>query len=106
LCDHSACAWLEKPLPMHKRRLSTWLSSGVLDRGALCPTTAGGPPGGMVSPVIRHRGRDGLEGVVHGGPWHRRVHKRHAVRWADDCIGTAHSREGFAETVLPSIPPF
>jgi hypothetical protein len=36
---------------------------------------------------------DGLEDVVHSGSWHRRIHKINDVRWADDCIVTAHARE-------------
>jgi RNA-directed DNA polymerase len=103
---HIAFAWLEKHLPMNKRVLSKWLRSGLIDRGAVWPTTAGVPQGGMVSPVISHRVLDGLADVVHGGPWHRRVHKSNDVRWADDFLVTANSQEVFAETVLPSITTF
>ena len=92
-CDHIAFAWLDTHLPMTKRVLSQWLKSGLSDHGAVCPTTAGVPQGGILSPVISHMGRDGLEDVVHGGTWHRRVHKRNDVRWADDVIVTANARE-------------
>ena len=101
--DHIAFAWLAKHIPMHKCVLSKWLSSGFIDCGALWPTTAGVPQGGIVSPVIRNMILDGLEGVVHGGTWHRRVHKINDVRWADDFIVTANAREVVEETVLPSI---
>jgi len=104
--DHIAFAWLEKHIPMNKRVLSKWLRSGLIDRGALWPTTAGVPQGGIVSPVISNMVLDGLEDVVHGGPWHRRVHKINYVRWADDFIVTANSQEVLAETVLPSINTF
>jgi RNA-directed DNA polymerase len=104
--DHIAFAWLEKHIPMNTRILSTWLRRGLIDRGALLPTTAGVPQGGIVSPVISNRVLDGLEGVVHGGTWRRRVHKINDVRWADDCIVTANSREVLEETVLPSINTF
>ena len=79
---------------MHKRVLSKWLRSGFLDRGALLPTTAGVPQGGIISPVISNMVLDGLEAVVHGGSWHRRVHNINYVRWADDFIVTANSRRG------------
>ena len=105
-CDHIAFAWLEKHLPMNTRILSTWLRSGLIARGAVLPTTAGVPQGGMVSLVISHRVRDGLEGVGHGGIWPRRVHKINDVRWADDFSVTSNSREVLAETVLPSIKTF
>jgi RNA-directed DNA polymerase len=104
--DHIAFAWLEKHIPMNKRVLSKWLRSGFIDRGALWPTTAGVPQGGIVSPVISNMVLDGLEGVVHGGTWHRRVHKINYVRWADDFIVTANSREVLEDTVLPSIHTF
>jgi RNA-directed DNA polymerase len=45
--DHIAFPWLETHIPMNKRILSKWLSSGCSDRGALWPTTAGVPQGGM-----------------------------------------------------------
>jgi RNA-directed DNA polymerase len=105
-CDHLAFVWLEKPMPMHKRVRAKWLRSGGIDRGALWPTTAGVPQGGMVSPVLSHRVLDGLEGVVHGGTWQRRVHKINDVRWADAFMVTANSREVLAETVLPSMQTF
>jgi RNA-directed DNA polymerase len=41
--DHIACTWLETHIPMNKRVLSTWLSSGLSDHGAVFPTTAGVP---------------------------------------------------------------
>ena len=79
---------------MPKRLLSTWLRSGLWDRGTLFPTTAGVPQGGIIAPVISHMVLDGLESVVHGGHWHRRVHQINDVRWADDFLVTANSREG------------
>jgi len=49
---------------------------------------------------------DGLEAVVHGGSWHRRVHHSNSVRWADDFIVTAKSRQVLEDTVLPRINAF
>ena len=105
-CDHLAFPWLEQHLPRPKRLLSTWRRSGLGDRGALFPTTAGVPQGGIIAPVISTRVLDGLEGVVHGGHWHRRVHQINDVRWAEDFIGTANSREVFEHTVLPAVTAF
>jgi RNA-directed DNA polymerase len=104
--DNIAFAWLETHIPMHKRLLSKWLRSGFVDRGALLPTTAGVPQGGIISPVISNMVLDGLEAVVQGGSWHRRVHNINYVRWADDFIVTANSREVLEETVLPRINAF
>jgi RNA-directed DNA polymerase len=104
--DHLAFTWLEPHIPMNKRVLSKWLRSGFSDHGAVFPTTAGVPQGGIISPVISNMVLDGLEGGVHGGTWHRRVHKLNSVRWADDFIVTANSREVLEDTVLPSINAF
>jgi RNA-directed DNA polymerase len=96
-------AWVETPIPMNTRVLSTWRRSGVLDRGALFPTTAGVPPGGIISPVISTMGLDELEAVVQGGHWSRRAHHMNSGRGADDVIVTAHAREVLDHTVLPRI---
>jgi RNA-directed DNA polymerase len=104
--DHIAFGWLEAHIPMPKRVLSKWLRSGFCDRGAVFPTTAGVPQGGIISPVISNMVLDGLEGVVHGGDWHRRVHQLNYVRWADDFIVTANSREVLENTVLPAVNAF
>jgi RNA-directed DNA polymerase len=101
--DNIALAGLETHIPMHKRLLSKWLRRGFVDHGALFPTTAGVPQGGLISPVISNRVLDGLEAIVQGGSWHRRVHNSNDGRWADDFIVTAHSREVLEETVLPRI---
>ena len=104
--DHIAFPWLEQPIPMPKRLLSTWLRRGFGDRGTLFPTTAGVPQGGIISPVISNMVLDGLEDVVRGGHWHRRGHQINYVRWADDFIVTANSREALEHTVLPAVNAF
>jgi RNA-directed DNA polymerase len=104
--DNIRLTWLEEHIPMNKRVLSRWLHSGFLDRGTLLPTTAGVPQGGIISPVISNMVLDGLETVVHGGSWHRRVHNINYVRWADDFIVTATSRQVLEDSVLPRINAF
>jgi RNA-directed DNA polymerase len=104
--DNMAFSWLEAHIPMNKYVLSKWLRSGFMDHGALYPTTAGVPQGGIISPVVSNLVLDGLEAVVHGGTWHRRVHNINYVRWADDFIVTANSRQVLEETVLPRISAF
>ena len=101
--DQSAFSWRETHLPMHTQGFSTWLRSGVLDRGTLFPTTTGGPQGGIVAPVSSHMVLDGLEAVVHGSRWHRRTHHSNYGRWADDFMVTANARQVLEHTVLPRI---
>ncbi len=104
--DNIRFAWIEKHIPMNKRVLSKWLRSGFMAHGTLLPTTAGVPHGGIISPVSSNLVLDGLEALVQGGSWHRRVHNINYVRGADDCIVTATSREVLEETVLPRINAF
>jgi RNA-directed DNA polymerase len=104
--DHIAFPWIEDHIPMNKRLLAKWLRCGVIDHGTLYPTTAGVPQGGILSPVISNLVLDGLEAVVHGSSGHRRVHNLNYVRWADDFIVTATSRQELVEVVLPRIEAF
>ena len=103
---HIAFPWLEDHIPMNKQILAKWLRWGFIDRGPLYPTTAGVPQGGLISPVISKLGVDGLEAVVHGSPGHRRGHNLNYVRWADDFLVTATSRQELAEVVQPRIAAF
>jgi RNA-directed DNA polymerase len=104
--DPIAFSWLEEHTPMNKRLLTKWLHSGFLDHGTLYPTTAGVPQGGIISPVLRNRVLDGLEQVVCGSPRFRRRHHLHDVRWADDFIVTANSRQVLEGVILPRIEAF
>jgi RNA-directed DNA polymerase len=40
---------------------------------------------------------------VHGSAWQRRVHNINDIRWADDCIVTANTREVLEQTVRPRL---
>jgi RNA-directed DNA polymerase len=104
--DHIAFSWIEDHIPMNKRLLAKWLRSGFLDHGTLYPTTAGVPQGGIISPVISNLVLDGLEHVVCGPSRFRRRHHLHYVRWADDFIVTATSRQALEEVILPRIEAF
>jgi RNA-directed DNA polymerase len=106
LFDHIRFSWIEAHIPMNRRILSKWLRSGFIDRGTRFPTTAGVPPGGIISPTVSHMVLDGLETVVHGSSWQRRVHHINDVRWADDFIVTASSRQVLEDMVLPRITAF
>jgi len=104
--DHIAFSWIEDHIPMNKEILAKWLRSGFLDHGTLYPTTAGVPQGGICSPVISNLVLDGLEQVVCGPPRFRRRYHLHYVRWADDFIVTANSRQVLEEVILPRIAAF
>jgi RNA-directed DNA polymerase len=59
-----------------------------------------------LSPVVSHRVLDGLEQVACGSSRFQRRHHLNYVRWADDFIVTANSREVLEEVVLPRIKAF
>ena len=100
---HSAFSWIEDHIPLNKGLLAQWLRSGFLDHGTRSPTTAGVPHGGICSPVISHLVLDGLEQGVCGPSRFRRRHHLHYVRWADDFLVTATSRQVLAEVLLPRM---
>ncbi len=104
--DHIRFSWLETHIPMNRRVLSKWLRSGFIERGTLYPTDAGVPQGGTISPAISNQVLDGLEAVIHGSARYRRVHRINYIRWADDFIVTAKSREILEEVILPRINAF
>jgi RNA-directed DNA polymerase len=104
--DHIAFSWIEEHIPMNKRILTKWLHSGFIDHGTLYPTTAGVPQGGIISPTISNLVLDGLEQVVCGPSRFRRRHHLHYVRWADDFLVTANSRQVLEEVILPRIEAF
>jgi Retron-type reverse transcriptase len=86
--------------------MTKWLRSGFLEQGRWYPTPSGVPQGGIISPVISNIVLDGLETVVQGNAQQRRLHNINFIRWADDFIVTANSREVLEQTVLPRINAF
>jgi RNA-directed DNA polymerase len=72
--DHIAFSWIEEHIPMNKRILAKWLRCGFIDHSARYPTTAGVPPGGIISPMISNLVLDDLEQVACGSSRFRRRH--------------------------------
>ncbi len=104
--DNLSFSWLESHIPMNRYILSKWLRCGFVDGNNLYPTERGVPQGGIASPTISNLVLDGLEAVAHGSGHQRRVHNINFVRWADDFIVTANSREVLEDLVLPRISAF
>ncbi len=104
--DNIAFEWIENNVPMNKRLLAKWLRSGYMEDERLYPTTQGVPQGGLVSPVIGNLALDGLEQVVKGkSEYFRRKHNINFVRYADDFIITANSRD-VLEQLTPDTEAF
>jgi RNA-directed DNA polymerase len=97
--------WLHKNIPMDRKMLDQWLSCGYMQEDELFPTTAGTPQGGIISPTLANMALDGLEGAILAAAAGR-GRKVNFVRYADDFIVTAASRELLEEKVVPVIKDF
>ena len=103
--DEISHAWLLEHIPMDRRTLAQWLRAGFMENKRLFPTTAGTPQGGIASPVLANLTLDGLEPVIRAAikPRHDQVN---FVRYADDFIVTARSKETLEQKVKPVIVEF
>jgi len=95
--------WLQSNIPMDKRIMKQFLKSGFIYEGRLFPTDKGSPQGGSISSLYANMTLDGLEEVIQE-KYHRNSKgkienhyraktKVNLVRYADDFIITANSRE-------------
>lgn len=102
---------------MDRAILRKWLKAGVFEDGQLKPTEAGTPQGGIISPVLANIALDGLEDALarrfsyskRAGKHSRMISARnqvHLIRYADDFVITAKSRELLTDEVLPLVRSF
>ncbi len=95
--------WLIENIPMDKRVMKQFLKSGFIYKGALFPTKTGSPQGGSISSIYANMTLDGLEEIIQN-KYHRNSRgnienhyraktKVNLVRYADDFIITANSKE-------------
>ena len=96
--------WLLDNVMMDKTVLNQWLKAGYIEEKNLYPTEEGTPQGGIASPTLANMALDNLENVVlslaEAGD------KIHFVRYADDFICTASSKEILETKVRPAIIDF
>ena len=90
---------------MDRRTLGQWLRAGFMEKQRLFPTTAGTPQGGIASPALANLTLDGLEPAIRAAikPRHDQVN---FIRYADDFVVTARSRETLEQKVKPVIVEF
>jgi RNA-directed DNA polymerase len=89
---------------MDKKILAKWLKSGVVFNKILTPTKEGTPQGGIISPTLANATLDGLEKLVKqkyrnkpAGKGKIYTPKVNLIRYADDFVVTAESRETLEE---------
>lgn len=102
--DNISHTWLLDHIPTDKTILGKWLQSGVIDEGMFYDTKAGTPQGGIISPALANMTLDGLESAVKTAISSK--DKICVVRYADDFIVTAHSKELLELAVKPAIEQF
>ena len=103
--DRISHEWLLKNIPMDKRMLRQWLKAGYWEKGQLFPTNEGTPQGGIISPLLANLTLDGMEQAIRS-----RIKIRHDqvnfIRYADDFIVTARTKEILEQKVKPAVVAF
>src|SRR5439155_7719807 len=112
--DNISHEWLYNNIPIDKRILRLWLNAKIIDGKSFFHSKAGTPQGGIISPALANMVLNGLENVLNtiAGKtfWHayvdRNKHLVNYIRYADDFIVTAKSKEFLEERVIPVIEDF
>jgi len=99
--DRISHKWLLANIPMDARILRQWLAAGYLEKGRLFPTREGTPQGGIVSPVLANLTLDGMEKAIRSRIKIRRD-QVNFIRYADDFIVTARTKETLEQIVKPA----
>lgn len=101
--DNISHDWLLRHVPMDRDMLKKWLKAGFVEDRQLFPTEAGTPQGGIISPVLANLVLDGMETMLDRIPRRAKVN---FIRYADDFIVTAASKDLLETKVKPMIAAF
>jgi RNA-directed DNA polymerase len=103
-------------LPTFTRTIERWLKAGSIDMGTWRASEAGTPQGGILSPVLANVALDGMERLFggedrDGNPVKAATKKGMdksvvLIRYADDVLVTAPSKEVLERHVLPRLEAF
>lgn len=103
-------------VPMFTTTMRRWLKAGVVELGRYTDTEAGTPQGGPLSPLLANIALDGFERLFAAEtsdgkpvkPSSRRGlnHKVSLIRYADDEVVTAPTREVLEQYVIPKVNGF
>jgi|ERR1700733_839842 len=102
--DKISHSWMIQNTIMDKYILEKWLKAGYMEKDAFHQTKEGTPQGGIASPTLANIALDGLEKTIKDVT--KAKDKVHFVRYADDFICTATSKEILEQKVLPEIIKF
>jgi RNA-directed DNA polymerase len=101
--DRISHEWLEKHAMMDKTILKQWLKAGYIEENIFNTTEEGTPQGGIASPTLANIALDGLERIILDVTKGEKVN---FVRYADDFICTASSKETLETKIQPVIIKF
>ena len=90
---------------MDARILRQWLEAGYWENGRLFPTREGTPQGGIISPVLSNLTLDGMEKAIRSRIKIRRD-QVNFIRYADDFVVTARTKETLEQIVKPAVVAF
>jgi len=99
--DHIRHGWLTDHVPMDKKILHQWLKAGFMEDKVFYSTEEGTPQGGIISPVLANLALDGLEAKLKAR--FPREAKVHFIRYADDFIITAATKELLENEVISLV---
>jgi RNA-directed DNA polymerase len=88
--DNISHEWLKENVQMEQSVLSQFLKAGYVFEQNLYHTDKGTPQGGIISPILANLALDGIEGILNEQYPNMKVH---FIRYADDFLVTAPSKE-------------
>ena len=107
---------LLKKLPVFTTVIRRWLKAGVVEFGRRKDSQSGTPQGGIISPLLAKIALNGLERLfgaenARGNPVSPALRKGlnrglSVIRYADDFVVTAPSKEVLEEYVMPKLTDF
>jgi RNA-directed DNA polymerase len=103
--DRISHKWLLANIPMDAKMLRLWLEAGYWEKGQLFPTREGTPQGGIISPLLANLTLDGMERAIRSRIKIRRD-QVNFIRYADDFIVTARTKEILEQIVKPAVTAF
>lgn len=105
--DEISHKWIHEHIPMDKTILGKMLKSGYIEADTFHKTDFGTPQGGIISPTLANMVLDGIEKfLLQELKGKINKHKVHFIRYADDFIITADSKELLENEVKPKLATF
>jgi RNA-directed DNA polymerase len=104
--DNISHQWLLENVLIDRQILRKWLKAGYIEKQTKHATIAGTPQGGIISPTLMNLTLDGLEKLIRKHYPQHNGHKVNFIRYADDFVVTANSREILENEIQPLIRLF